>query len=84
MKMQNQKHEGLFPNSSDHNKVRSYGKQQIVAEPIVPERDRGEGKNNPYPNVSLPVNGPASPRGRQQEPISNPFVRDDELLKQRK
>ena len=35
MKMQNQKHEGLFPNNSDHNKVRSYGKQNI-AEPIVP------------------------------------------------
>jgi hypothetical protein len=26
-KLQNQKHEGLFPNSSDRNKIRSFGKQ---------------------------------------------------------
>lgn len=31
IKMQNQKHEGLFPSSSDHNRVRSFGKQ---AQPI--------------------------------------------------
>jgi hypothetical protein len=39
MKMQNQKHEGLFPNSSDHNKIRSYGKQ-VSQEANIPERDR--------------------------------------------
>ena len=72
-KLQNQKHEGLFPSSSDHNRVRSYGKQN------VPEQDR-----NVSPKPYQPM--PASPRRRHPtetpqhfDPSFNPFVKDDAL-----
>jgi len=51
MKLQNQKHEGLFRNSNDHNPVRSLGKN--VAQ-VLPEKDKGV---NNYPE---PV--PVSPK----------------------
>jgi hypothetical protein len=77
VKLQNQKHEGLFPTSSDHNRVRSYGKQPL---PIVPEQDRG----------TLPPNygkfSPTSPKKVSSpdyeprfDPAYNPFVKDDTL-----
>ena len=51
MKLQNQKHEGLFPNSSDHNRVRSFGKN-IVQQ--IAEKDRGNVNFNAFPEQGSP------------------------------
>lgn len=51
MKLQNQKHEGLFPNSSDHNRVRSFGKN--VAQ-VLPEKDKGNPNFNGLPDQGSP------------------------------
>lgn len=71
-KMQNQKHEGLFPNSSDHNRVRSYGKQAD----LIPEKDKADQKVSPY-GVN-PLKKAASPDiDKGFNPDYNPFVRAD-------
>jgi hypothetical protein len=64
IKMQNQKHEGLFP--SEQQRVRSYGKQP----PIITEQEHHQ------PFVSPPplINKPKSP---EPNPNFNPFVRAD-------
>lgn len=73
-KMQNQKHEGLFPNSSDHNRVRSFGKQ-LQAE-LIPEKDKADQKVSPY-GVN-PLKKAASPEiDKGYNPNYNPFVRAD-------
>lgn len=77
-KLQNQKHEGLFPSSSDSNRVRSSGKQQYPQ--YIPEKDRAEPRLSPYP-VNPPFKKALSP---EVEPAFNPFVRGEELLKQKR
>lgn len=77
-KLQNQKHEGLFPNSSDHQRVRSYGKQ------AVPEQDKHVSPRSPQGNFN-----PVSPKKHQNpsypfDPSYNPFVKDDAAERQRK
>lgn len=78
IKMQNQKHEGLFPSSSDHNRVRSFGKQPQP----VPENDNYEPK---YAQQAPPVKKALSPvADKNFNPDFNPFVRADELQKQKR
>jgi len=73
-KLQNQKHEGLFPNSSDYNKVRSLGKQNHIPEQdrvLSPKKDNAQ--NIP---LSPRKNERSDDRGRY-DPSYNPFVPDE-------
>jgi hypothetical protein len=76
-KLQNQKHEGLFPTSSD--RVRSQGRQQQQA----PEQDHHQS-----PKINRQDNFPVSPKKNEYkpnfDPSYNPFVPDDAAEKQRK
>ena len=77
-KLQNQKHQGLFPNSSDHNKVRSLGKQQNI--PVQDKKISPMNERNPQMPLSPKRHEPKA----KFDPTYNPFVPDDEIEKQRK
>ena len=69
-KMQNQKHEGLFPNSNDRNGVRSIGKEALS------EQDKHLSPNTKK-HETIPISPPRNEYRPKFDPTYNPFVPND-------
>jgi hypothetical protein len=71
----------LFPNSSDHNRQRSYGKQQ---QQNIPYNEPVNMKANNLiptniPNANGYRNNNVSPGNERVDPSFNPFVKNEEI-----